>query len=574
MRTLLLTNTNMKFVRYTILLLAVCSLLLVSGCSDFDDLNASDSGILIEQLLPSDSWLVISVTTKDAEQREQFNEFASKFSDGEDFWAQVEVGFAEMGMDYEEDIKPILGEEGFRFVMAYATSGNFVAMTVADVEKTQGWLDSMADLGEVEVLALGDEDMYVTTVTEEEESYTMLIEDVLMVAGDSASLLNAKGQLAADGAESLLKNKQYMDSVEEIETPYVGYAYVDFDKFEELSGGEFGLGSVLGLSSYLMDSQIWAMAFDEGDVVLSGFGDGDRELIDDLDLGFSDLEGDGIYLAESVPGDGLIFYSESGSFASMLKLWITRNGGNVEEAYASIDEYTTGYLSLDFEDKVLNFLDKGYAFAVHDNGSAEIPGMSVIIDVSSDTESANELITMLDAQIGSLVLMMQYDGTGSWDSLVKTDTEILGGEFHVVSVGLSAFGGALDTYMGVAESGSGSVASDEVLTVLYGITDDDVLVISTYDAWEVFDGEESIMDLPDFEGMFEEVKSHDDTLMYVDFSGVVGYLDLLEMGAGEESVLVEQAEGMGLEDYLEMLDGAMFGVKAGRYKVWMRGVVR
>jgi len=564
----------MKFVRYTILLLAVCSLLLVSGCSDFDDLNASDSGILIEQLLPSDSWLVISVTTKDAEQREQFNEFASKFSDGEDFWAQVEVGFAEMGMDYEEDIKPILGEEGFRFVMAYATSGNFVAMTVADVEKTQGWLDSMADLGEVEVLALGDEDMYVTTVTEEEESYTMLIEDVLMVAGDSASLLNAKGQLAADGAESLLKNKQYMDSVEEIETPYVGYAYVDFDKFEELSGGEFGLGSVLGLSSYLMDSQIWAMAFDEGDVVLSGFGDGDRELIDDLDLGFSDLEGDGIYLAESVPGDGLIFYSESGSFASMLKLWITRNGGNVEEAYASIDEYTTGYLSLDFEDKVLNFLDKGYAFAVHDNGSAEIPGMSVIIDVSSDTESANELITMLDAQIGSLVLMMQYDGTGSWDSLVKTDTEILGGEFHVVSVGLSAFGGALDTYMGVAESGSGSVASDEVLTVLYGITDDDVLVISTYDAWEVFDGEESIMDLPDFEGMFEEVKSHDDTLMYVDFSGVVGYLDLLEMGAGEESVLVEQAEGMGLEDYLEMLDGAMFGVKAGRYKVWMRGVVR
>ena len=431
MRTLLLTNTNMKFVRYTILLLAVCSLLLVSGCSDFDDLNASDSGILIEQLLPSDSWLVISVTTKDAEQREQFNEFASKFSDGEDFWAQVEVGFAEMGMDYEEDIKPILGEEGFRFVMAYATSGNFVAMTVADVEKTQGWLDSMADLGEVEVLALGDEDMYVTTVTEEEESYTMLIEDVLMVAGDSASLLNAKGQLAADGAESLLKNKQYMDSVEEIETPYVGYAYVDFDKFEELSGGEFGLGSVLGLSSYLMDSQIWAMAFDEGDVVLSGFGDGDRELIDDLDLGFSDLEGDGIYLAESVPGDGLIFYSESGSFASMLKLWITRNGGNVEEAYASIDEYTTGYLSLDFEDKVLNFLDKGYAFAVHDNGSAEIPGMSVIIDVSSDTESANELITMLDAQIGSLVLMMQYDGTGSWDSLVKTDTEILGGEFNL-----------------------------------------------------------------------------------------------------------------------------------------------
>ena len=53
-----------------------------------------------------------------------------------------------------------------------------------------------------------------------------------------------------------------------------------------------------------------------------------------------------------------------------------------------------------------------------------------------------------------------------------------------------------------------------------------------------------------------------------------GLLVLLEMGAGEESVLVEQAEGMGLEDYLEMLDGAMFGVKAGRYKVWMRGVVR
>jgi|GEM_PF-3030295 len=564
----------MKTIKSLILLSAVCSLLLISGCfSSFESINESENGVMIEQLLPKDTWLVLSITTKDGGQREAFNDFASKFSGEEDFLGTMTQQFADMGLSYESDIAPILGEDGFRFVMAYAEQDAYVAMTVSDIEKTQAWLDAMVDRGEAEVVALGDKDMYSATL-EGRESYTMLIDDVLMVAGTAASLLNSEGRLEAGDAESLLDNEEYMTSVKEVESPYLGYVYMNYDSYEEMTGSPFGVGSFFGMGSYLMDNQVWAVGFEDEQIVLSGYSDGDRETIDNLDFGLDETQGDEIYLADSVPAADLVLYDESGNLAGLIDLWIHRNGQDIDASYESIDSITTQFFSLDFATEIRTFLDKGYAAIIHDNGSVSLPAISVIVDVSSDLNNAKELMTRMDSQIDSVIMMMQYDETGTWDSLSKTETSVLGGEFNVVSMYTDVLSSVYETYVGGTPPAEG-----EVFTLSYGITADGLLILSTYDGWELFDGQGSLAEDPAFVEMTKATKGYDDTVLYVNLDEVVNYLGLLD-GYAPSSVMLEGEEVTAdsaqstIAEYLESLDAALFGVKADRYKVWMKGIVK
>ncbi|EKD48078.1 MAG: hypothetical protein ACD_65C00129G0001, partial [uncultured bacterium] len=119
----------MKKILFAVMLAGVIFLVGCTGPS-FETLNSSDGGVLIEKLLPKDVWFVLSVTTKNAGQRAEFENFINNFSSTDDFFAKVQEGFAGIGVNYDEDIKPIIGEDGFRMVMAYAGTDNFVAMTV------------------------------------------------------------------------------------------------------------------------------------------------------------------------------------------------------------------------------------------------------------------------------------------------------------------------------------------------------------------------------------------------------------------------------------------------------------
>lgn len=564
----------MKFIR--IFLLMAAFLLFFSGCNggNFENLNSSDSGNMIEQLLPQDTWMMISITTKDAEQVGHFNDLVERFSEEntDDFLTQMKNGFATMGLDYDEDIAPILGDEGFRVVIAYAPSAdsddvaNFVGMTISDVEKAQEWLDSLVSLGEATVLSLGEIDAYVSDV-EGEESYTALIDDILLVTNSSAALLNAKGQLAAKGGESLMTNEMYISDMEKIKDSYMAYLYVDFDGFES-SYADAGLSSgVFAVGSYLLESQVLAFSFEEDALVLSGYATGDKDKIEEVGVGLSDLAGSSAYLYESIPADNLAFYQESGALSAFFQLWISKYaeklGASQELTEEQIELMLTQYLAMDYQDELMTFLDRAYAVAVHRNGASLIPGISFVIDASSDDDAARDLIDRLDAQVDSLVLLFAMDEASEM-ALTKTEAEIQGGEFHVVNVDLEA--------MGIAGSGSGMIFSvpEEVeltnVSLLYGVTDDDFLVISTYEGWEVADIGVSVTDGLD---------GYDEMVFYLDFSELAAYLGIWEnlqdsLSSGLESV-VATVEETDWEDLLGVLDDLAFGVKAGDDWIEMKG---
>lgn len=513
----------MKFLRY--FLLAVTPVVFFSGCmgDDFAELNMSDGGILIEQLLPEDVAMLISITTKDIEQREAAEEFMAQFSGDMteiDILESIQAEFESMG------VEGVWGEEGFRMVIAYLEDGeSFVAMTVADVAETQAWLNSIVAQGDATLLALGDMDCYVTE-TDGEEGYTALLGDVMIVTGDSAALLNAKGRFAAEDSVSLLSNDLYVDSVSKLKGPYIGYFYVDFDKFEGFEGAK----GIFAMGSYLLESEVLALTFEEDAVLLNGYGFGNKDKIDELGIGLSDVSGDGLYLMDSVPGSDLIFYEESGGLAGLLDLWAVKSE-EAEVIYGNVDTIVTQYLAMDFEEEVRPFLEDGYVVAVHgENGG--LPGISFVIDVSGGSEAARELIDKIDTQIGSLVLIMQYDEEGG-TSLTKTES----GDFHVLSADLEELGFVGSG--GFFEAPEGMDFSD--VSLFYGVTEDDLLVISTYSGWEFFDGNDSVH--------IEE--SFGDTIFYFDLQKLVEWVP-----------------------FLENFSEATFGAKASKYEVEVRGSVK
>ncbi|OGJ47440.1 hypothetical protein A2344_00350 [Candidatus Peregrinibacteria bacterium RIFOXYB12_FULL_41_12] len=576
----LLTKIQMKSIK--IFFLVSIFSILFSGCvgQGFESLNRSESGVLIEKILPKDTWMVVSVTTKDEGQRAAFDDFIAKFSDGEGFMEKMQSSFDQIGMDYETDVKPILGENGFRFVMAYSGTDTYAVMTVADTAKAQEWLDAMVARGEATMTQLSDTDVYVTAGTDAQgESYTALLGDMLVVTGSSSSLVNASGQFKASDAESLLDNTTYMDSVNELSGTYIGYIYTDSEGLEKVSNTT-SLPGVFGAGSSLLSSQIFSFGFEDSYIVFYGYANGDQEKIDEAGIGLDELQGDRWYLAENVPSGDLVFYDESGSIDKLIDFWVEKSGGN--EVGDEISTYVTQYLGMDFEEDLKSFLDKGYALSIN-GGNDLLPGISIVIDASSNLDSAKEFVDKIDAQIASIVMLMQYDASGIGTAFSQNDLEVLGSDFRAVNFDFSGFESlvAAETVEVVEDVEGGVTTATPTTTawsllkgsLIYGVTEDGLLIISTYPEWELFDGEGSVAASQVFANDADWLGNYDDNVFFLDFEEVIDYMDVLDQFSSLIGQVVPPENSGDLKSYLDNLDSLIFGVKASRYDVEMKGRV-
>ncbi|MFA6528098.1 MAG: DUF3352 domain-containing protein [Candidatus Gracilibacteria bacterium] len=622
-----------------------------SGCggSNFEALNSSDSGILIEKLLPKDSSFVVSITTRDADQRASFDEFIKNFPEGDGLIEKMQGGFADLGMDYETDVKPILGENGFRLVMAYSGTDTYAVMTVADEVKAQEWLDSMVARGEGTKTQLSDIDVYVTAAADGSggESYTALLSDLLIVTGTSSALVNANGQLLSDDSESLLSNEDYMASVDKLEDAYTGYFYVNKNALEQMTSLS-NMPSVLGMGSSLVSSQIFSFGFQDNAIEFYGYENGDKTKIDDLGFGFDEMGGDGMYLAENIPGDNLLFYEETGSFDKAIDLLIENYAGDTqtpEAAKAEISTYVTQYLGMDFEKDLMSFLDKGYVISVNGGGDSVLPGISIVVDVSSNVDAAKEFMDKIDVQLSTVVALMQYDATGAGSAFSQSDLTVMESDFREVAFDLKDLvaqdlGASGDSVASVASEDLGtselaeeedlgtsedsglveegtsedlgtselaeeedlgtsedSVASEEgelgtsedsatseegdlnsVVAqmsgvLIYGVTEDGLMIISTYPEWELFDGSNSVLDSENFASANKWLGGYGDTIFFLDMTELVNYLNVLESFSSLVGGSVSAENADGIKSYLEMFKSVVFGTEAEKYDVEIKGRV-
>ncbi|EKD48295.1 MAG: hypothetical protein ACD_65C00027G0002, partial [uncultured bacterium] len=115
--------------------------------------------------------------------------------------------------------------------------------------------------------------------------------------------------------------------------------------------------------------------------------------------------------------------------------------------------------------------------------------------------------------------------------------------------------------------------------LLYGVTDDNLFVISTYPGWELYQGQGSVEDLDIFENLYSDIRGSDETLFLFDFEEMNSYLDIWQslqdaLNQGLDNVINDEGDDLDLSFYLDILEGAIFGTDASRYTVEMSGVVR
>lgn len=101
------------------------------------------------------------------------------------------------------------------------------------------------------------------------------------------------------------------------------------------------------------------------------------------------------YLYKKLPAGQFLLFSESHSLGKIILEQIT------PELKSNFTSDVKKYTGLDFEKDLMPFLDRGFAFEVHDSGSL-IPAISLFIDANSAPEKAQAVVKMLDETIPRL----------------------------------------------------------------------------------------------------------------------------------------------------------------------------
>ena len=128
----------------------------------------------------------------------------------------------------------------------------------------------------------------------------------------------------------------------------------------------------------------------KGSVILAKAEEGGLSL-DSVTIGGKSNENEA-YLYKKLPTLNLLLFSESNSLGATI---LEQIADSAESAFfADVKKYT----GFDFEKDLMPFLDRGFAFEIHDSGSL-IPALSIFVDAASAPDLAVAVIKTLDETI-------------------------------------------------------------------------------------------------------------------------------------------------------------------------------
>lgn len=510
------------------ILLAMLSVLLMSGCffgESFDEVNRSESGLLLEEAFPLDTWFAIEFSTLDQEQFEHFEDFVSKFSDDPDefrdeFLRGVDENLQSINLSYVEDIQPMLGDDGFRFIFGLSEGSDAVpvmhaGMTIENKSEAESLFSALVSDGQFLKKESGGYDVYFNTPTDDVEGsvfYFGLNEDLLLLANNESELVGMLDLLRSTDTDSLWTKESYQDVVSELPAQHVGLLYVDNGSLQRQRGEVDGLSptalSSSSMSQYL-NSQGIALVATEGGFDFRGVAKGDKDKINEADTSLDKLKAGKTYLYENMPGNDLALYMESYNLASVLEA-----------------QYGEGLVGLGFvlglgpETNLSAVLEEGYAVALHRN-SGFLPGLTMMVDVSENTTTAKTFIQAIDLQISNLLAVFQLQDTVIAEALTKENLELQGGDFHSVRLDV-------DSVMDIYDTGGSFELPEQVqgqeIVLVYGLTADDRFVFSSYEGW-LEDPDSYLSENADYVETTDHFKKFNEGILYVSFDETLAFIN-------------------------------------------------
>ncbi|MBT5016275.1 DUF3352 domain-containing protein [Candidatus Peregrinibacteria bacterium] len=519
-----------KYLPHALVSVVLASSFLFSGCLNgptFYETHQSQLGYLIEETLPHDTWFSFSISTLNEAQRTSFQNLIARFSDdADDFRTSILSGIDEnlatVDLSYIEDIQPILGEEGLRFMFALSDGDDAPVMhaglTLDNPEKAEDLFDELIGEGRFVRKVVKDYDLYFNVYAEEEGKdvfYFGLYEDLMLIANDSDEVAEMLDLAKSQGDYSLWSKDVYQAVIEELPVEHVGFMFMDGEYLAERRGDLAGMSLAEGVTPYLAGQGMAFVGMPEG-LQIRGIALGDRAKIDEADVSLDELQAKKSYLMKDMPGLNLGAYIESYDLAAVLDRQLGEGSAGMLGSYLAL-------LGLDPTTDLAEILSEGYAIALHANNSA-LPGLTIMIDISDGIELAQELMTNIDAQITGLLGVFSLQGGPIAEALSKEEIEIDGLEFDKIELDLDALMSVYDT------SGTFELPVEiqgQTVNLIYGITKDHRLVISNYDGW-LDDPKAMLEDVQTYEEVQDYLKGFKEGMMFIDFAEIMEFMDAFE----------------------------------------------
>lgn len=507
----------------------------LTGCGgpakvELSDAEKSPEGVALEDYLPQDTLMMMTVTTQDESQRESFNTLMSYFPQEdmdalwESFMLEMALELEESGLDYEEDIAPIFSDS-YRFTFGMAGEleqdepDMYIAFTVADTEKAKALIEKAIEEDDdaVSGTVLGA----MTVDNESDDMYLALYKDTLLIT-NIAKNRDAAIKRVVKNEASILSNELFMKSYEDLPKPNLGIAYINvndlFTKLEatgeeEVPSGDFVealYGEAFAFTATEDGiSMIVQVAFDE---TSEGFN-------------FADYPYEEPYMYKNIPGEKLMIYSEAYGMKSAFDIQmqtLTTDPDSMEE-FEEFKMIFKESLGLDFDDDILSWMDKGFALVVQQNKSI-IPAISFYVDASSEPEKAQEVLDLIDAAMQQGVDAMLADAPEELDAaniLIK-DTVILGNS-EVNRVAFDVTGLSDEQLL---EAGLPSGVFVEPFEIYYGLTDENYFLLSTYSGLdEDYETTMTVAENPMVQDAQKYLEGYPYGLSYISVQEVMNYVD-------------------------------------------------
>lgn len=521
--------------RFTLVFLLFLGLFFTS-CSFFREPTVfekavqSKSGAIAEALLPQDVLFSVSVNYLSSGQKGLYEALLGKFSKYE-FVQNVFKDFINrelepFGILVDPDLKNIIGENS-RFVFTVAGSSQnesdkrlfyYLNVYLSRPENFGPFYDKLKKSG------LFVEENYggALILTESSKSDTSLylfrIKDLLLIGN---GFERAKNMIDMDRSQSLIARKYFERITAKLTEPHIAFIYIDYGnlaKYLKFSSGKNDLDEKKYLS--FNDFEAYGISIQSQN---QGFKLRSSGI---LKSGVS-IENQNRYLYRDFPGRDILVLIEGFNLQSLLKGFfnlLSAQSSEFEAIYSFLRKSFKEVTARDFENDFLSWMNKGYLLSLQNNGNKIIPGLSLLIDASSNPEQAKEFFKRLDAQIEEYIQSIKKKYEPAAEAIVKEKILIDGANFSMVEVDFNK--------LKLKDMGTGFMAIplslfSENAILYYGMTLDNRFVISTYQKFQGDYKIETTASNDNFQNLQNYLSDAKNSLTYVDFGEISRYLETI-----------------------------------------------
>lgn len=509
-----------KLLSLSLILISSLFLLIACGDTGSNALPTNEDGYSLEDLAPYNSSVVISYGAYDQAQKDNFKTLWEKFELQpllDKYLVTMNEILSESDLTFEDDIKPILGED-YRAIVAMdlnkqtspevteepdATielydanySGEmFIAFTVADTKKAEDFINA---LSKSEGMILGDNQGYLTATDTQAGTQIILIDNFFVMTTTDDAVENVLSRYAGN-TDALSDNKNYLKTFGEFSEPQLIYAYFDLGGIDV---GDMADGALSMNPFKLVDYQMYGVGAKEDGFALKGFASFDKDEMKKYGADLSMFSGPGAYMTDYFNANNLIAYTESYNLANTFRNNPTLSDPSVSDGFRSL-------FGSDLEDGLFSWMDKGFAFILQ-KGDWLIPGMTLAFDASSNVQAARDFYLKLDTQLSGYITLSQ-------DQLGDAMQKVAHGDLSVISIDLAAFddGSFAEQFPGVTPPS---------IDFTYGLTEDDLFVLSIQKGLYENYGDDVISDDARYDEAMKTIENADGGVVYFDFSLLTDY---------------------------------------------------